>query len=362
MTPAGVVASPDAAPPSTAAPCTPAAAPSTAAPCTPREPRPPEQRFAAAARGPGWLPALAVSPFVLPRARALTDALVAPPREPGRPAVDSSCVERLARRLLRLGTQISGDEGEGAGARGAAGARVGSGPVVRIGSFELACAWTGHTPAGPPFRWHARAARRTIGLAAVRALWEGVAETPADAVALVLADPSGPAGVGRGGPGSCADWLVSLAPVARGVVGAEAATWATHLWTALEWARVGQADVGTPDRWWLAPGAAPIALRGRADVRLGRRGVAGAHLTMLDAHPTPAARTALVLSALVDALRGGPQAVPPRVVGWWPESGRAWVVEIDEAALSVAVDGVEEAVRAELSARSGARTETGGRL
>jgi hypothetical protein len=234
-------------------------------------------------------------------------------------------------------------------------ARIGYYQVARALDALLAGSATTPAPEHDAFRWSSRAARRPVGLAAVRARLEGRAATPADAVALVMSDPGGPHGLGRVGPGSCADWVASLAAPARSMVSAEATSWATRLWTAIDWGRLDpeKLSVGGPDRWWRWSGAgtgrtARIALRGRADVRLRLDATVrggpphGAHLVVLDGHPGRATRHALMLSALVDALtsiRSSDQAtVPSRVVGWWPDSGKVWIIPVDAHTLGVAAD------------------------
>jgi hypothetical protein len=300
-------------------------------------------------------PAPTLSPMALPRARDLTDALLAPPGDPLSDATVALVRERLTSGLAEV--------------VGAAADTGGAVPYTRVGAFDLACAGGGddtgrRNDAGngeggggdgggdrnrggvppsrcpsSPFRWTTRTARRKIGLAAVGICAEGKAASPADAVAMVTADPAGPTGPGPTGPGSCADWLGSLAQPARAMVQAEAITWATRLWTAIEWHRIRTSPtVGGPDRWWHWNGAIRVALRGRVDVRLPGRG--GAQLSMVGGSPAPAARSALCLAALVDVLARGAHGAPSRVVGWWPDSGRAWVVPVDATTLGATVDHV----------------------
>ena len=304
----------------------------------------------------------------LPRAGALTDALLAVATHHGTlaPAVSS------ARRRLEDGLAAEvADTGRGIGA---AAPSAPPPPLLRIGHYQVARACDGTlTPArsgdggrdgpGSPFCWTSRSARRPIGLAALRAGLDGRAATPADAVAMVMADPSGPLGVGRAGPGSAADWITSLAPPARAVVACEATAWATRLWTAADWGRLPphRLVVGGPDRWWRWSGpsaACRVALRGRADIRVGvepaRGGLGGAHLLVLDGTPGAATRRALLLSALVDALSDRreqePAPVPARVIGWWPDCGKSWVVLVDARTLLAAADAVVETVSVLLGA------------
>jgi|GEM_PF-443007 len=332
----------------------------------------------------------------LPRAQALTDALLAGAPYGAEP--DAGALDDLRSRVhdgLSAAVRASLRDGDA----GTAARRT----LLRIGHYQvartLAClldpaeaAREGIDAAPGPFRWTPRTARRVIGLAAVRLGLDGRARTPSQAVRAVMSDPAGPDGVGRTGPGSCADWLASLAPPARSFVAAEAATWTTRLWTALDWGRLEAQGltVGGPDRWWRwrmtaaaggreerAAAATPeIALRGRADVRVGacssgsRRDVRqsggsprdtshDAHLVVLDGHPRAGTRHALVLGALVGALAGsgrgrGGAEIPARVVGFWPDCGKAWVVPIDHRTLARGADAVVATAAALLGAHRAA--------
>lgn len=321
----------------------------------------------------------------LPRADALTDALLGAGEEGAR-LTDAGILSVVERLEQGLDDAVAGAcREEGAPLHGAAPARL-----IRIGHYQVARALD--SPAGGPvparhadstggFRWTARTARRAIGLAALRAGLDGRAAAPAEAVGLVLSEPGGPYGVGRAGPGSCADWITALAPPARALVASEASGWVTRLWTGLDWSRLPPEDlvVGGPDRWWRWRGTWPapsghrergsagpgpstfeLALRGRADVRIvpsGCRGApGGAHLVVLDGCPGPGTRHALLLSALVAVLPTRrptrPATAPGRVVGWWPECGRAWIVRVDARTLALASEAVVAAASAMV--RSGA--------
>ena len=302
----------------------------------------------------------------LPRSGALSDALLAV----AAPCDSLALAVADARRRLEDGLARVANTGAGHGVP-ASSAPL---PLLRIGHYQVARAGQGaptltrsgagvRDGPGSPFRWTSRAARRLIGLAALRAGLDGRAATPADAVAAVMADPCGPLGVGRGGPGAAADWIASLAPPARAVVAAEATAWATRLWTAADWGRLphDRLVVGGPDRWWRwsSPSATcRVAVRGRADIRVtvepGRDGVRGALLLVLDGSPGAATRQALLLGALVDGLCARrpqePAPVPPRVIGWWPDCGKSWVVLVDARTLLAAADAVVETVSVLLGA------------
>jgi hypothetical protein len=282
-----------------------------------------------AAASPAWPAAPTLSPFALPKARALTDALTAGGAVPSAAAV--------------AGVRAELQDGLSQAAEGVSGA----GPCLRIRAFDLVRADTSVradaatvardgagsiAPSDTPFRWTARTARRRVGLAAVRWCLAEPGLAPVDAVARVVADPTGPSGAGACGPGSCADWLASLSSPARTAVQADATTWATTVWSAIEWDRLPPAAVvGGPDRWWDWRGPARVALQGRADIRV--PGPHGAHLIVLDGFPSPAARRALGFTALVDGLRSAGADLPARVVAWWPACGKAWIASVDEPSL-----------------------------
>lgn len=280
---------------------------------------------------------------LLPRARGLTDALLAPatPSPPPR-AVADVC------RTLRDGL---------------AEARHGcDGAAVRVDAFAIRTA--GEPPLGEgrpeddPFRWTPRRARRTVGVQAAARVVNGRVRCPAQgaeqAVTALVEDAR------RGGarPGSLGEWLGTAPPAVVGAVLAESTAWATHLVTAIEWGRVGgSVEVGGPDRWWDLGGRPTVGLRGRVDVRLSglRPPRPGSDrqslLTLVNGRPGPASRIELGLAALVDVLRRPAGPVPARVVGWWPECGRALVLDVGEELMTSTAAAVLVAVRCALQRR-----------
>jgi hypothetical protein len=56
-----------------------------------------------------------------------------------------------------------------------------------------------------------------------------------------------------------------------------------------------------------------------------------------------------MLSALVDALSTrhdtGSCDAPSRVVGWWPECGKCWIVDVDRRTLGAAAEAVVSTAR-----------------
>lgn len=188
-----------------------------------------------------------------------------------------------------------------------------------------------------PFAWSARTARRALGLAAVRSLLGGAARTPHDAVLGRLAD--GDRGVRDGSRTASAldRWVASLSDAGRSAVAAEAVTWATRLWCALDWPALGAPVVVGRDHWWDSPHSALLALRGRAEVR-----TPVAHLVVVSGPRRDSVRAELALVALVEALRARADAepAPARVVGWWPDSGHIVCLEPHPSVLTLAADSV----------------------
>jgi len=200
-----------------------------------------------------------------------------------------------------------------------------------------------------PFAWSARTARRTFGLAAVRALLAGEARTPHDAVRGRLRDSDGAVREGSRTSSQLDRWVAALPAAGRSAVAAEAVTWATRLWCALDWSALGPAPVIGRDHWWDSPHSALLALRGRADVRAGR-----AHLVVLSGPRRDSVRSELALVTLVESLRSREGAAPGPVVGWWPDSGHIVRVDPHPTVLTLATDAVALVLAAGPSARAAA--------
>jgi len=206
----------------------------------------------------------------------------------------------------------------------------------------------GHADA--PFAWSARTARRSIGVAAVRLLLAGTARTPLEAVRYRLNESSLWVRDGSSSATQLDRWIDALAPAGRAAVAAEAVTWATRLWCALDWSSFPSSPIVGRDHWWDSPHSALLALRGRADVRTGT-----AHLVVLSGPRRGSVRAELALVTLVEALRHRGCDVPGRVVGWWPDSGHTVRVEPEPATLALGTEAVELALGgAGMSLRSAA--------
>jgi hypothetical protein len=220
--------------------------------------------------------------------------------------------------------------------------RRGAGPL-QITDHELRLAGrTGERAAaagGTTFAWTARTARRVLGLAAVRSLVAGRSRTPSEAVrervaqsTRLVRDSVEPiSGMDR--------WLAGLPPAGRAAAAAEAVTWATRLWCALDWSALGTRPVVGRDRWWDSPHSALLALRSRAEVRAG-----GSHLVLLSGPRRDSVHAELALVTLVESLRAPAGGPPGRVVGWWPDSGHTVRLEPEPRVLALAVGSVSRAL------------------
>lgn len=253
----------------------------------------------------------------------LTATLLAPPTR-----VEPSC------------WQAALDEARAALA-GLAVRRPGTGPF-RITEHEIRLALS---PAGSPagagpgseaaFAWSARTARRALGLAAIRLLLDGGARSPLEAVRARLQECERWVSEGSACASQLDRWIAGLSAAGRGAAAADAVTWTTRLWCALDWTAFDTAPVVGRDRWWDSPHSALLALRGRAEVRC-----PSGHLVVLQGPRRDSVRSELALVALVEALRSRSAAPPGRVVGWWPDSGHLVRLEPEPGVLRLATDAV----------------------
>ena len=230
--------------------------------------------------------------------------------------------------------------------------RAGAGPF-RVTDHDVRRAAEGDDVGGDDaafaFAWSARTARRTIGLAAVRALLAGEARTPQEAVLTRLADSDRGVRDGSRTVSQLDRWVSSLPDAGRSAVTAEAVTWATRLWCALDWPALVEPPVVGRDHWWDSPHSALLALRGRADVRTGV-----AHLAVLSGPRRESVHAEMALVALVEALRAGAATAGPRpgrVVGWWPDSGHIVRLEPHPTVLTLAADAVARVLAGRAAAR-----------
>jgi hypothetical protein len=198
-----------------------------------------------------------------------------------------------------------------------------------------------------PFAWSARTARRGLGLAALRSLVDGSVRSPIEGVRLQMAQAMR-VSQGQRPTSSLEQWLSSLPVAGRAMVAAEASTWVTPLWTALDWSAFDERPLIGRDHWWDSPNSALLGLRSRAEVRSTVRDAEGrvrsVHLVVLGGARRPSSRAELSVVALVEALRRQTGIVPGRVVGWWPESGHHVRLDVDDTVLRQGVDTVSRAL------------------
>jgi hypothetical protein len=222
------------------------------------------------------------------------------------------------------------------------------GRSLRLTDHEVrvALAAPDHGAPPTPFAWSARTARRALGLAALRALVAGQARTPTEGVRLTLAQALQAVQAGDRTPSPMDRWLAGLPKAGLALVQAEAVTWATRVWCALDWSSFGEPPVIGRDHWWNSPHSSLLAIRSRAEVRSVAPNRLGnpfsVHLVVLGGPRRPTIRSELSVVAMVEALHA-PRSLPPgRIVGWWPDSGHVVKVEIDRAVLETGLSAVAQ--------------------
>ncbi len=277
--------------------------------------------------------------LTLPRARALTDALVAP--------ADGGV----------SGEELGGLKAQVAADLAALVEELPAGERLRLDGYRFALARERPdqmAAADGAFVPSPVTCRGAVGVLAVARCVRRWAPTPAAAVDEVLA-----AGIEDSAGGSdpntrppwWARWYAGLPTGARAMVAAEAVTWATQLWTALEWDRLAPAPVvGGGDDWWDCPGTRALTLQGRAEVRV-RTGGRPVLLVVGSGVPPAQWRAGLGFPALVTALARGERAVPARVVGLWPASGQVRILPVDRGGLAETATAVVGAVATWVDAR-----------
>jgi hypothetical protein len=217
------------------------------------------------------------------------------------------------------------------------------GGSLRLTDHHVRTTLADHEGADPsaPFAWSARTTRRALGLSIVRLLMGGEARTPVDGGSIAVAQAIRSVREGHRPPAPMERWLAGLSTAGLAVVQADAVTWATRLWCALDWRAFPQPPVIGRDHWWDSPHSSLLAIRSRAEVRsVGADETAGpfsTHLVVLGGTRRASVRTELSVVAMVEALRA-PRSLPPgRIVGWWPDSGHVVKVEVDRATLEEGV-------------------------
>ena len=261
---------------------------------------------------------------VLPKAKVLTDALVAPPPS-AVPEAELLTIRRTIGAELHRAVSGSADDQH-----------------IRVDGYRLRNTGLGRHDERP-FAWSPWTARRPIALEAVRTWLASPGLSPMRAVDTALA------GLRAGADGrsrSLGEWLNSLPSGARSVAQAEAVTWATQLVGALDWDRLERAVVGG-DRSVSFEAAPTIRLHAAVDVRTSLPSGSGTDTTALflamTGRPSVTATEELGLAALTLALDPG-VGIPARVIGWWPQCGRAAIAEVDLALLTRTAEAVVRVV------------------
>ncbi|HXA31478.1 MAG TPA: hypothetical protein VNV87_04395 [Acidimicrobiales bacterium] len=302
-------------------------------------------------------PHRASSAFVSPSVHAFTSQLLAPAR---------TCIDDVARQAVRdqllsaipplVDELPAGDQ------------VVITLPVLR----QTLLTPDGALRLDEPFTWKPAFVRRSLGLAAIESCLHHRHGTPAEAVGVV-ADEAVATWVRTGWRTfHWEPWYGGLSVGARSVVLAEAATWATALWSGVDWNQFGSPPTtGGPDDQWICTAARTVRLKGRSELRVGitapeccRTGAHGgggsednasgpsvALLSVSGGVPSEDWRTELGFLALVASLRSPSRPVPARVAGLWPDAGAQRMIEVDAAILRAGADRVITAVSELAAAR-----------
>ncbi len=214
-----------------------------------------------------------------------------------------------------------------------------------------------------PFAWRPAFVRRSLGLAVVEACAGGRFRTPLDAVGPVATEAVDRWEQTGWRTFHWEPWMAGLAPGARAVALAEAVSWASSLWSSLDWTELGpRPRFGGEDDQWACPSTHTVRLKARSELGVRLEGrpsgpvVADrpgrvALVSVSGGCPSEVWSAELAYLALVASLRWPSRPVPARVTGIWPDPGEARSIEIDEPALAAAVDLVVDGVAAVVDAR-----------
>jgi hypothetical protein len=232
--------------------------------------------------------------------------------------------------------------------------RIDRAEPLRVDPYRVRKTASGEADGERPFEWNPWTARRSLGLEAVRACLGRPRLTPLEATRAAV-DRLIRRTSEDTGAGSLAGWLASLRLGARAVVEAEATLWATQLLSAVQWTEPATRLVGF-DRSVVLFEAPRVILRGRVDLEL-RPAVmgegaptvpTGGLLVVMTGHPLPSARLELAVSALAAALSNRSGVTPARIVGLWPQCGRALDLPIDVDLLLRGCSAVVDTIRADV--------------
>jgi hypothetical protein len=283
------------------------------------------------------------------RATDLTRALLAPPSDP----VDEACRAHLRQRLSTginpLVEQLPHGE-----------QLVVSLPLLRRARSRPESL----TDQEEPFAWKPVFVRRSLGLAVVEACVAGRFGSPIDAVGPVASEAVAEWGRTGWRTFHWEPWLAGLDGGARALVLAEAVTWATALWSSLDWRMLAEHPrLGGPDDQWVCPASRTVRFKGRSEVHVsldsaqarwsevGPASTPVALVSVAGGRPDEAWSGELAYLALVASLRSPSRPVPARVAGLWPDAGIRLVADIDGPALVAAAERVVATVSALVQAR-----------
>lgn len=199
--------------------------------------------------------------------------------------------------------------------------------------------------AGAPFTWTPAAARRSVATAALRRAGADGDRTLAAAVRATIEDEVARARTGQTRPGSLGRWLDEATPGARGLVVAEALSWARGV---LEMAHRVEGPWWVPaaDAYYDVAGAR-VTLRGRRDLEVAH-GEGRVVVRLRAGSPGPSAGAGLRADLVTCALADPAGVAPTRVVGVWPEAG---VVLGVDGTIEDLRAGARDLVRAALATR-----------
>jgi hypothetical protein len=122
--------------------------------------------------------------------------------------------------------------------------------------------------AGPdePFWWKPAFVRRSLGLSAIDACLNRRYSTPGEATGPIADEAVAEWSRTGWRTFHWEPWMAALSPAARSAVVAEAATWATALWSSIDWRPFGRSiRLGGPDDQWVCPAVRTI--RGATGLR-----------------------------------------------------------------------------------------------
>ncbi len=209
-----------------------------------------------------------------------------------------------------------------------------------------------------PFAWKPAFVRRSLGLSAMDACINHRFSSPTEAVGPIADQAVSEWSRTGWRTFHWEPWIAALHPAARSAVMAEAATWATTLWSSIDWHRFDSPlGLGGPDDQWVCTAARTVRLKGRSELQVPLEATHGggaestALVSVAAGIPRTGWETELGFLALVASLRSPTRPVPSRVVGLWPDAGQYRSVDITSGVLTAAGDRVIACIGAVVDAR-----------